>query len=47
MIFTTKKFIMALKDIVIKDCKLQKVSTSQSKLDIVVYPLDENGELEP
>ena len=47
MIFTNKRLIMALKDIVIKDCKLQKVSTSQSKLDIVVYPMDENGDLEP
>lgn len=38
---------MALKNIVIKDCKLQNLSTSQSKLDIVVYPMDENGDLEP
>lgn len=38
---------MALKDILIKDCALQKVSTSQSKLNLVVYPLDENGDLEP
>jgi len=38
---------MVLKDIVIKECTLQKVNTSQSKLDIVVYPMDENGDLEP
>jgi hypothetical protein len=39
--------VMALKDIVIKECTLQKVNTSQSKLNLVVYPLDENGDLEP